>query len=309
MGIGFRMYMCIYVLGGPERVRVVLNSSSSSRLYTGCIRPPSDRANPIAELFLFCVMTLFIGALKELFPAVRQGSEDSWFRLVLRRRTPTIVAARVRSSKHIIGDCLLHRSRAFPSLTHGAFPTKFGVPASLTRSVALDRPPQLILPIQRRGKGTRLLSSTCIPTRTMQRPDPMARPSSKPEASSSSETRDSDYLVPAANVAQTLVKELPPGTKISAEVTALMQTMGTEFMRFASDEANERGTSQGRHSISASDLTASIEELDLEINSSMQQFSDLVLSRDSASSACEQLQTCPVSKCTTLSTQNPAQGP
>jgi histone H3/H4 len=139
--------------------------------------------------------------------------------------------------------------------------------------------------------------------------DPMARPSSKPEASSSSETRDSDYLVPAANVAQTLVKELPPGTKISAEVTALMQTIGTEFMRFASDEANERGTNQGRHSISASDLTASIEELDLEINSSMQQFSDLVLSRDSASAACEQLQTGPVSKRTTLSTQNPAQGP
>ena len=46
--------------------------------------------------FHFCVMTLFIGALKELFPAVRQlGSEVSWFRLVLRRRTPTIVAARV----------------------------------------------------------------------------------------------------------------------------------------------------------------------------------------------------------------------
>jgi histone H3/H4 len=104
-----------------------------------------------------------------------------------------------------------------------------------------------------------------------------------------------------------LVKELPPGTKISAEVTALMQTMGTEFMRFASDEANERGTNQGRNSISASDLTASIEELDLEINSSMQQFSDLVLSRDSASAACEQLQTGPISKRTTLSTQNPAQ--
>ena len=136
----------------------------------------------------------------------------------------------------------------------------------------------------------------------------MARPSSKPEASSSSETRDSDYLVPAANVAQTLVKELPPGTKISAEVTALMQTMGTEFMRFASDEANERGTNQGRHSISASDLTASIEELDLEIKSSMQQFSDL-MSRDSASAACERLQTGPISKRTTLSTQNPAQDP
>jgi hypothetical protein len=29
---------------------------------------------------------------------------------------------------------------------------------------ALDRPPQLILPIQCRGKGTRLL--TCIPTRS-----------------------------------------------------------------------------------------------------------------------------------------------
>jgi histone H3/H4 len=138
----------------------------------------------------------------------------------------------------------------------------------------------------------------------------MARPSSKPEASSSSETRDSDYLVPAANVAQTLVKELPPGTKISAEVTALMQTMGTEFMRFASDEANERGTNQGRNSVSASDLTASIEELDLEINSSMQQFSDLVLSRDSASAACVAVQeTGPISERTTLSTQDPAQDP
>ena len=138
----------------------------------------------------------------------------------------------------------------------------------------------------------------------------MARPSSKPEASSSSETRDSDYLVPAANVAQTLVKELPPGTKISAEVTALMQTMGTEFMRFASDEANERGTNQGRNSISASDLTASIEELDLEINSSMQQFSDLVLSRDSASAVCVAVQeTGPISERTTLSTQDPAQDP
>lgn len=65
------------------------------RLYTGCIRPPSVRTNPIADFFHFCVMTLFIGALKEIFPAVRQGSEVSWFRLVLRRRTPTIVAARV----------------------------------------------------------------------------------------------------------------------------------------------------------------------------------------------------------------------
>ena len=107
----------------------------------------------------------------------------------------------------------------------------------------------------------------------------MARPSSEPEASSSSGTRDSDYLIPAANVAQNALKELPPGTKISENVTALMQLMGTEFMRFTSDEANERGTQQGRHSVSASDLTASIEGLDLEINSSMHQFSDLVLNR------------------------------
>ena len=136
----------------------------------------------------------------------------------------------------------------------------------------------------------------------------MARPSSKPEASSSSGTRDSDYLIPAANVAQNVLKELPPGTKISENVTALMQLMGTEFMRFTSDEANERGTQQGRHSVSASDLTASIEGLDLEINSSMQQFSDLVLNRNSASQACVQ-QTGPISISTTLSTQNPAQDP
>ena len=109
-------------------------------------------------------------------------------------------------------------------------------------------------------------------------------------------------------MAQNALKELPPGTKISENVTALMQLMGTEFMRFTSDEANERGTQQGRHSVSASDLTASIEGLDLEINSSMQQFSDLVLNRNSASEACVQ-QTGPISKSTTLSTQNPAQDP
>jgi hypothetical protein len=76
-----------------------------------------------------------------------------------------------------------------------------------------------------------------------------------------------------------------------------MQLMGTEFMRFTSDEANERGTQRGRHSVLASDLTASIEGLDLEINSSMQQFSDLVLNRHSASEACVQ-QTGPISKST-----------
>ena len=136
----------------------------------------------------------------------------------------------------------------------------------------------------------------------------MARPSSEPEASSSSGTRDSDYLIPAANVAQNVLKELPPGTKISENATALMQLMGTEFMRFTSDEANERGTQQGRHSVLASDLTASIEGIDLEINSSMHHFSDLVLNRKSASEACMQ-QTGPISKSTTLSTQNPAQDP
>ena len=136
----------------------------------------------------------------------------------------------------------------------------------------------------------------------------MARPSSEPEASSSSGTRDSDYLIPAANVAQNVLKELPPGTKISENVTALMQLMGTEFMRFASDEANERGTNQGRNAVSASDLTASIEELDLEINSSMQQFSDTVTSRNSASAARVQ-RTGPISERTTLSTQNPALDP
>ena len=136
----------------------------------------------------------------------------------------------------------------------------------------------------------------------------MARPTSKPEASSSSETRDRDSLIPAANIAQTLHCELQHGTKISEAATALMQTMGTEFMRFASDDANERGTLQGRNSISASDLTASIEELDLQINSSMQQFSDTVTSRNSASAARVQ-RTGPISERTTLSTQNPALDP
>jgi histone H3/H4 len=142
----------------------------------------------------------------------------------------------------------------------------------------------------------------------MERSDPIARPSSKPEASSSSETRDRDYLIPAANVAQTLHNELKPGTKISEDVTALMQTMGTEIMRFVSAEANEQSTLQERKSVLASDLTKSVEELDLEIASSMQQFSNLILNRNSASAACVQ-QTGPVSKRTTLSTQNPAQGP
>ena len=136
----------------------------------------------------------------------------------------------------------------------------------------------------------------------------MARPSSEPEASSSRETRDSDYLIPAANVAQNLLKELPPGTKISEHVTALMQTMGTEFMRFAAEEAHERSTIQGRNSILDSDLNASIEELDLEINSSMQHFQGLGLTRDSASAARVQ-HTGPISERTTLSTQNPALDP
>ena len=183
---------------------------------------------------------------------------------------------------------------------------KFGLPLLDPLHIALDRPPQLILPIQCRGKGTRLLSSTCIPTRTMERSDPIARPSSKPEASSSSETRDRDYLIPAANVAQTLHNELKHGTKISEDVTALMQTMGTEIMRFVSAEANEQSTLQERKSVLASDLTKSVEELDLEIASSMQQFSNLILNRNSASAACVQ-QTGPVSERTTLSTQNPAQ--
>jgi hypothetical protein len=103
-----------------------------------------------------------------------------------------------------------------------------------------------------------------------------------------------------------LHNELKPGTKISEDVTALMQTMGTEIMRFVSAEANEQSTLQERKSVLASDLTKSVEELDLEIASSMQQFSNLILNRNSASAACVQ-QTGPVSKRTTLSTQNPAQ--
>ena len=136
----------------------------------------------------------------------------------------------------------------------------------------------------------------------------MARPTSKPEASSSSETRDRDSLIPAANIAQTLHCELQHGTKISEAATALMQTMGTEFMRFAAEEAHERSTIQGRNSILDSDLNASIEELDLEINSSMQHFQGLGLTRDSASAARVQ-HTGPISKRTTLSTQDPAQDP
>ena len=136
----------------------------------------------------------------------------------------------------------------------------------------------------------------------------MARPSSQPEASSRSQTRDCDHLVPAANVAKTLVSGLPTGTKISVDVTALMQTMGTEFMRFAAEEAHERSTIQGRNSILDSDLNASIEELDLEINSSMQHFQGLGLTRDSASAARVQ-HTGPNSERTTLSTQDPAQDP
>ena len=133
----------------------------------------------------------------------------------------------------------------------------------------------------------------------------MARPSSQPEASSRSQTRDCDHLVPAANVAKTLVSGLPTGTKISVDVTALMQTMGTEIMRFVSAEASEQSTLQERHSVLASDLTSSIEELDLEIASSMQPFSDLILSRNSASAA-RVRQTGSISELTTLSNQNPA---
>ena len=136
----------------------------------------------------------------------------------------------------------------------------------------------------------------------------MARPTSKPEASSSSETRDRDSLIPAANIAQTLHSELQHGTKISEAATALMQTMGTEIMRFVSAEASEQSTLQERHSVLASDLTSSIEELDLEIASSMQPFSDLILSRNSASAA-RVRQTGSISELTTLSNQNPAKDP
>ena len=136
----------------------------------------------------------------------------------------------------------------------------------------------------------------------------MARPTSKPEASSSSETRDRDSLIPAANIAQTLHCELQHGTKISEAATALMQTMGTEIMRFVSAEASEQSTLQERHSVLASDLTSSIEELDLEIASSMQPFSDLILSRNSASAA-RVHQTGSISEFTTLSNQNPAKDP
>ena len=74
---------------------------------------------------------------------------------------------------------------------------------------------------------------------------------------------DGQHLLPGANVARIMSRELPAGSKISRDAEALMQELATEFICFIMSEAKDMSLTDGRRSITSMDLVNACEELDL----------------------------------------------
>jgi histone H3/H4 len=74
---------------------------------------------------------------------------------------------------------------------------------------------------------------------------------------------ESERLLPAANIARIMSREMPKSAKISGEARRLMQEIASEYICFITSEANDHSISQGRRSITANDLIQASGDLDL----------------------------------------------
>ena len=74
---------------------------------------------------------------------------------------------------------------------------------------------------------------------------------------------DAQRLLPGANVARIMSRELLVGCKISRDARALMQELATEFICFITSEANDMSLADGRRSITSMDLINACVALDL----------------------------------------------
>jgi len=75
--------------------------------------------------------------------------------------------------------------------------------------------------------------------------------------------REQDRLLPSANIANLVARELPSNAKVSKDSKLMIQQAVSEFICFVTSNANEMCLNGKRKSITADDIVESLEELDL----------------------------------------------
>ena len=77
--------------------------------------------------------------------------------------------------------------------------------------------------------------------------------------------REQERLLPMANVAKLMAKQLPPTAKISREAKVLMQEMASEFICFIAAEASDLSLQANQHAITPDQIIESLDKLDFSI--------------------------------------------
>ena len=77
--------------------------------------------------------------------------------------------------------------------------------------------------------------------------------------------REQERLLPMANVAKLMAKQLPPTAKISREAKVLMQEMASEFICFIAAEASDLSLQANQQAITPDQIIESLDKLDFSI--------------------------------------------